>query len=203
MEFSENEKQNVLLTKMALKIKLSDLYMTTEKLSNSFKQGWYLSGGAIGSLLRKEVPNDYDVYFITEEAGAVVANVYTNDLSYKNEVEVVNENYRDSSNLPDGRLITENAITLKTKVQLITKHYGSPDQIRKTFDFVHCLPWYDPALDKLYISKQQYDLCVSKKLLVNNIDYITSHRKNKFFEKGQVENIQPVFPETLVEFAPA
>ena len=183
MEYFTNlESLNILQTKVHLKKALEELDMTLKKLA--LDHDYFVSGGCIGSLLRKEVPNDYDVYFITEKAGKVVANLYTNDLSYQNEVELVNENYRDASNLPDGRLITENAITLKTKVQLITKHYGSPDQIRKTFDFIHCLPWYDPALDKLYISKQQYDLCVAKKLLVNNIDSVTSHRKNKFFDKG-------------------
>ena len=180
--FTNLEQLNILHVKVHLRKALEELEMTLRKLG--LDHDYFVSGGCIGSMLRNEAPNDYDVYFITEKTGKVVANLYKNDESYKNDVEEVNENYRESSNLPDGRLITENAITLKTKVQLITKNYGSPDQIRKTFDFVHCLPWYDPALDKLYISKQQYDLCMAKKLLVNNIDAVTKHRKNKFFEKG-------------------
>ena len=88
MEFSESEKENVLLSKMALKIKLSDLYMTTEKLGNPFKQGWYLSGGAIGSLLRNEYPNDFDIYFKSGDLAQPVYQLFVDDPSYQNEVEI-------------------------------------------------------------------------------------------------------------------
>ena len=183
MEYFTNlESLNILQTKVHLKKALEELDMTLKKLA--LDHDYFVSGGCIGSLLRKEVPNDYDVYFITEKAGKVVANVYTNDLSYQNEVELVNENYRDASNLPDGRLITENAITLKTKVQLITKHYGTPEEIRATFDFVHCKPYYYPWEDKLYISKEQFLLNVGKHLKVNNNDTVTPGRLNKFLNKG-------------------
>ncbi len=179
--FTNLEQLKILDVKDKIKKAVEELHMTLTKLSMG--HGYFVSGGCIGSLLRAEVPNDYDVYFISERIGKQVADLYTNDDSYKNDVEVYDEKYRDAIKSPDGRVITENAITLKNKIQLITKHYGSPDEIRKTFDFVHCMPYYDPALDKLYISKQQYDLCVNKKLLINNSDSVTSHRKEKFFEK--------------------
>jgi hypothetical protein len=180
-EFTNLESIKILDTKEKVRKAVEELDMTLRKLQ--MRPQYFVTGGCIGSLLRNEVPNDYDVYFLTEGAVNLISNLYKHDESYKNEVEVYDEKYREYNGV-DGRLITENAITLKNKIQLITKHYGSPDAVRKTFDFVHCMPYFDPVTDKLYISRQQYDLCVNKKLLVNNIDNVTPHRKNKFFERG-------------------
>ncbi len=39
--------------------------------------------------------------------------------------------------------LTENAITLSDKVQLIIRFFGSPEEIHKNFDFIHCTCYYD------------------------------------------------------------
>lgn len=141
------------------------------------------SGGCIGSLLREEEVNDIDVYFFSGVDIAPVFELFTNDESYKNEVEDVSDKYRDVLGT-NGKLITENAITLKSGVQIITKHYGLPEEIRKTFDFVHCTPYFDSRDQKLYISKKQYDLNMSKTLQWNNASAITSSREQKFANRG-------------------
>lgn len=45
--------------------------------------------------------------------------------------------------------LSENAITLSHKVQLITRFYGEPDQIHRNFDFVHACCYYDHTKNKL------------------------------------------------------
>lgn len=39
--------------------------------------------------------------------------------------------------------LTENAITLSDKVQLIIRFFGPPEEIHKNFDFIHCTCYYD------------------------------------------------------------
>jgi len=45
--------------------------------------------------------------------------------------------------------LSENAITLSNKVQLVTRFYGEPDKIHDNFDFVHACCYYDHNKNKL------------------------------------------------------
>lgn len=180
--FQELERDNILLVKNKLKKALTQFNMTIGKLHNNFTRSYFVSGGCIGSLIRGEEPNDYDIYFFSKLKAAAVVNLYTNDPSYKNDVAEWNEKYHDA---PMGqKMITVNAVTLKNKIQLITKIYGEPIDIRKSFDFVHCMPYYDTRDDSLYISHEQFWLCENKLLKVNNEGSITDRRIEKFTSKG-------------------
>lgn len=149
----------------------------------------FISGGCIASLLQGEKVNDYDLYFKNEDVMKDIKMIYTKT-SLKEQVQDVSENYREVFG-EDGKLITENAITLKNGVQLITKHFGHPDKLRKTFDYVHCMPYYDFEEDKLYISRVQYDAIINKKLIWNMTETdgafpkIAGHfREFKFKKRG-------------------
>ena len=103
--------------------------------------------------------------------------------SYTNYVKLAeNDNFYREIKVGD-KIITENAITLTNGIQLITRHYGHPDTIRGTFDFVHCMPYYLPYFDKLYISKEQYNLNMNKKLKSHS-DVSNLARLNKFLGRG-------------------
>lgn len=180
--FIEVEKKLILGAKDRIKSKLETFNMTVRKLGPMYEHSYFLAGGAIGSLLRDEEPNDWDIYFFDGVVAATIFNLYEKDPSYRGEVAVWEEKYRDIQN--DDMMITENATTLKNGLQLIRKHYGEPGAIRKTFDFVHCLPYYDSRDKKLYISREQYDLNVNKKLKTNNQDQLKAYREDKFLNKG-------------------
>lgn len=180
--FSNLEEMNILAAKQKIHGKLHDFILTISKLHQNFSKCYFVSGGCIGSLLRKEEPNDYDIYFFSKLKGDAVVSMYKNDPAYKDEVSEWDEKYRDA---PVGqKMITENAVTLKNKLQLITKHFGEPQELRKSFDFVHCMPYYDSRDGKLYISREQYDLCVNKLLKVNNQNAVIDRRIEKFTSKG-------------------
>ena len=180
--FTAAESANILLAKKIIQDKLETFNMTIGKIGAMMDHSYFLTGGAIGSLLRGEEPNDYDIYFFFETDAKMVFNLYENDLSYTHEVAKWNISYRDV-NIGD-MMITENATTLKNGIQLIRKHYGQPGEIRKTFDFVHCMPYYDSRDKKLYISREQYDLNMSKKLKRNNDNLFQSWREDKFLKRG-------------------
>jgi len=170
------------LIKDKIKSVLTNFDMTVRKLNTKFTTDYFVSGGCIGSLLRDEEPNDYDVFFYSKHGCDIITNLYINDPSFKNEVECWDEDYRGQKT--DERMITENAVTLKNKVQLIIKNCGEPQEVRQTFDFVHCLPYYDTRTDKLYISREQFNLCIFKSLKNNDANTPSKKRVNKFLDNG-------------------
>ena len=127
--------EKILKAKQTIKHQLFDFNVTIAKLKLSSNY-YFVSGGCIGSLIRGEIPKDYDIYFCDESFAKPIISLYTEDPSYQNEVAVVEEKYRDAITNVNGMCITENAVTLKNGLQLITKHYGDPEVIRDTFDFV-------------------------------------------------------------------
>ena len=85
----------------------------------------YITGGCIPSMMGDEYVNDYDIYFRSAE-----------------DVKKVREYYVDQSKIPFSSekkyrvgLITDNAINLSDKIQLITRFYGSPEDVTNEFDW--------------------------------------------------------------------
>lgn len=139
----------------------------------------FLSGGAIASLLQGDEPKDFDIYSHVSLDGLFktkLIDVYLDDIADFDDV------YGESE--VDGKIVTPNAITMKSGVQFILMLSGTPAQIKKTFDFVHCTPHFSFADNKLYISKKQYDACVNKKLIVNNHTAVNNRRIEKFKQRG-------------------
>jgi len=185
--FTDDEKIKIVNVKSFITVKMSYI----DELVAPYVGGsrsYFVSGGCIASLLQDEEPNDYDVYF---RDGDLLNTIKLDIVKTKYfDVAVYEEKYRDvTSNT--GQLITENAITLKNKIQLILKHTGEPDAVRSTFDFVHCMPYWDSADRKLHISKQQYDLIMQKMLYINNNSSVTQRRIDKFKQRNYVGPQQP------------
>lgn len=169
---------------------LSDFRLTHLKVfgSDSDRHPYFISGGVFASLLQNEKPKDIDLWFYRKETEEIMVKLYTEDESFKNYVKTVEEKYRDKIPNKDGLCITENAITLKNGLQLITKNFGTPAMVRSTFDYVHCMPFWDSNTQKLYISPEQYDCCVKKKLKVNYPAAVSPHRKAKFILRGYTDD---------------
>ena len=108
-----------------------------EELRNTFAENVLVSGGSIGSLIRNETPNDYDLFFRNQETVNLISNYYQ---QYDN-----SGNFRIIS-------ITENAVTFENGIQLILKYSGDLKQLWDIFDFRHTKIGFD------YRTKQiQYD----------------------------------------------
>uniref|UniRef100_A0AAU6W404 Poly(A) polymerase I n=1 Tax=Pseudomonas phage Cygsa01 TaxID=3138529 RepID=A0AAU6W404_9VIRU len=61
--------------------------------------------------------------------------------------------------------ISQNAITLSNKVQLIIRFFGSPDEIHKNYDFIHCQNWYTYQDDVLELKPEALEALMSKSLV--------------------------------------
>lgn len=140
----------------------------------------FLTGGAIASLIQGEVPNDWDFYFENQHAMQMF-----NDFLIKDKIDYVGDvNPAYDHALIKGKAVTPRAITMSSKHSFITMMTGSPDEIRSTFDYKHCMPYYHVGDDKLYISEEQYLAAFKKHLVVNNKARLKPYRQDKFMNRG-------------------
>jgi hypothetical protein len=87
----------------------------------------------------------------------------------------------------EGKLITAHATTFDNDIQVITM---ATSEFRDTFDFIHCMPWYDIKTGKLHISPAQYEAIKNKKLVLNPKakKKPTARRVEKYVERGWLFN---------------
>ena len=125
-----------------------------------------LSGSCISSIYHGEEPKDFDLW--CRDASMIPILKEEIPQKYNDSIMEYNQSYEElksNSNFTAKKLITDNAITLKGKVQLIT--LGTYTEQRKMFDFTHCMPYYDCDAKTLYISPRQMQLIGMKKLEQN------------------------------------
>jgi len=82
--------------------------------------------------------------------------------------------------------MTDNAITLSDKMQLIIRFYGTPQEIHKNFDFIHCTGVYDYRADSLVVSEAMMRSLLSKSLVYSGSLYPIASllRIRKFMKRG-------------------
>lgn len=82
--------------------------------------------------------------------------------------------------------LTDNAITLSNKAQLIIRFSGSPEEIHRNFDYVHCTGVYDYNSNELHMSPEMMEACLSKRLIYVGSLYPMASvlRMRKFLKRG-------------------
>lgn len=82
--------------------------------------------------------------------------------------------------------VTDNAITLSNKVQIILRFQGNKDTIYRNFDFLHTNMSYNYQLDELDYNKDTLSSVMSKTLVYNGSLYPLASliRLRKFIQRG-------------------
>lgn len=82
--------------------------------------------------------------------------------------------------------LTDNAITLSERIQLIVRFYGSPSIIHRNFDFVHCMSYWESRNRKLHLNPEAMESIMSRELKYVGSLYPVSSvvRMRKFLRKG-------------------
>jgi hypothetical protein len=180
--FTDEEKSEIQLVKLKIKtivyLKLIDF---DDDLNTLLFDKCIVSGGISASLFHNEEYNDVDMYFKTHKD----INEFHHQMQSKNlwdDIQDVDPNYEMSNTKVANKVVTDNAYSFKSKMQLIVM---APFQdAHKSFDFVHALPYYDIATDKYYISKIQYECIKGKKLVGIENAIVKDKRIVKFKERG-------------------
>jgi hypothetical protein len=132
----------------------------------------FITGGCIPSMMMDEFINDFDVYFENQEDANVVKDYYGSQKV-------------DKTKKFHVKLITDNAINLSDKIQLIIRFTGIPEEVTKNFDWAHIKSYFKYP-DKLIINIDTYRLIVEKELVYTGSQYPLSSllRLKKYIKKG-------------------
>ena len=99
----------------------------------------------------------------------------------------------DGTKLPEDKqykyrpvFLTDNAITLTDKIQIIIRFYGPPEEIHSNYDFVHCTNYWISESGKLILQKNALESILTKQLYYSGSKYpICSFiRCRKFIKRG-------------------
>lgn len=82
--------------------------------------------------------------------------------------------------------LSANAISLRGKVQLILRFYGEPDDIHQSYDFVHCMNYWESGRSNLVLKPEALEALLSRTLVYNGSKYpfCSIIRSRKFVERG-------------------
>jgi hypothetical protein len=145
-------------------------------ISNTLKEKAYITGGCIPSMISDQWVNDFDIYLKDKESVDIIKTYFTEN---KNSYNKDRKKYKCN-------LITDNAINLSDKIQIITKWYGEPKEVVNNFDWAHIKSFYDIKEGKLTLCDNVYQLIVEKELKYTGSKYPLSSlfRLNKYIAKG-------------------
>ena len=82
--------------------------------------------------------------------------------------------------------ISENAITLSHKIQLVTRFYGEPDKIHDNYDFIHATCYFIPSNNELVTPEPALLSLMSRTLVYHGSLYpiASVFRTKKFINRG-------------------
>lgn len=82
--------------------------------------------------------------------------------------------------------LSDNAITLSDKVQLVVRFYGNPAEIHENYDFAHAMCYYDWHSDNLALPADALEAMMSKSLIYKGSLYplCSLFRVRKFIARG-------------------
>lgn len=188
--FTELENGQILSMKTLIKMKYDEAVKSLDvpKLRGFLVENAIIAGGISAAVFHGEPINDIDVLLKSEKA-IDIFNDAVRSGKLDDYIEDVNEKYATTT-LKDGKLVTARATTLKNKVQIITMHTANA---RKTFDFIHTMPYLDLKTETYYISRPQFD-SIANKILIKNPHPdsfgATEKRIQKFKDRGWTWNEQ-------------
>lgn len=86
--------------------------------------------------------------------------------------------------------LSSNAVTLANHVQLIIRFYGSPEEIHKNYDFIHCTNYWYSKTGELVLTKEALEATITKELrYVGSLYPLCSIiRTRKFLKRGWTIN---------------
>jgi hypothetical protein len=82
--------------------------------------------------------------------------------------------------------MSDNAITLSSKVQLVIRFYGSPEEVHKNYDFTHCTCYWVAKDDELVLPPEALESILTKNIWYQGSLYplCSIIRTRKFIQRG-------------------
>lgn len=95
--------------------------------------------------------------------------------------------------------VTDNALTLSGKVQLIIRFYGSPEEIHENYDFEHCKCYWESGSGKLVLPQKALECILTRELKYTGSKYplCSIFRIRKYVERGWTINAGQILKMAL------
>lgn len=102
--------------------------------------------------------------------------------------EALADNEEEAKEKPKYRpvFLSQNAITLSDKIQIVVRFFGDAEEIHKNYDFVHCTNFYDYGKDELTLRPEAMECLLAKELRYQGSRYplCSIIRTRKFIKRG-------------------
>lgn len=101
-------------------------------------------------------------------------------------VESTLQETKDSKEKYRPVFLSDNAITLSDKMQIIIRFFGKPEEIHNNYDFAHAMSYYDYENKNLVLPAESLELLLSRTLIYRGSLYpiASVFRMKKFIERG-------------------
>jgi hypothetical protein len=159
------------------------MYIPSELM---YSKNIVIAGGCWTSLFHGATPHDIDVFILNDKKTKDMVRKHVEQIKFKNpSSEIIKEG---SSNYMDNDSIEYTAFDTITKLQFITTKYNTRKELVSHFDMLHCCVSYTPWDDKLYISRDVYDIILKKEIRAQSgiMELVKPWRIEKMKERGWV-----------------
>ena len=119
------------------------------------------------------------------------------DEDYKRACAILNQKIKENNKASKENIepysptfMTNNAISLSSKIQVVMRFYGEPEEIHKNYDFVHCCCCYRSWDNELDMPARALEAIINKELYYCGSKYplCSIIRTRKFINRGWVIN---------------
>ncbi len=124
----------------------------------------FITGGCFKALYSGEPVNDFDFYFKTKESAEKFMELIDKGLEKPASDPFTNQEKFKLAFKHKSQFALSFNLENNTKIQFITKYYGTPEKVVGNFDFAHCTNYYDLATDSFVFDENKLK---DKKLVFN------------------------------------
>lgn len=162
-------------------LKNNYLKFIPEKLK--YNEKVVVAGGCFASFLHKELPHDIDVFILNDSKTKEYIQYYVDDIN-----RVKPGMFKiGSTDYMDNDKIEFTAFDMNNKNQFVTTSYTTRAELIAHFDMVHCCVSYTPYNDKLYITREVYDIIKNTQIRSNQsgiMELVAPWRIEKMKQRG-------------------
>lgn len=135
-----------------------------------------------------EQESDYE-YFESRpdhDAGEYVGEAFDPLSSVKDIADGAKDAMSEGVSDYSAAFLSSNAVSLRGKVQLVLRFYGDPDEIHSSYDFAHCMNYWESGTSNLVLRKEALEALLSRTLVYRGSLYplCSVIRSRKFIERG-------------------
>jgi len=183
-----NENEIAMISKIKKQLRW---YLQSECPHNKFD--WnriVVAGGYFASVINDEPVNDIDLFLLRDFHNK---NIIEKEMWNVKNAPAASHMFKvgDMSYMKNDK-IKGTLQEHRNKIQYIITEYDTREELVSRFDFKHCCVSYDYHRDKLYITRETFDLIKQKRLVPNPTatNLPEMWRYNKFWNKGWKSEIQ-------------